>query len=76
MNIITHETERIHQLQRQLQEAEQFRALVRDMRRTQRRYRNREARGPWEKYARITLLEHRNRLEACIDMQLRLLDSE
>jgi hypothetical protein len=75
MNIITHETERIHQLQRQLQEAEQFRALAEDMRLTQRRYRTLKRYG-WPVNGLADTLERRCRLEAAVDRELRLLDSE
>lgn len=89
MNIYGHETDRIHQLQRQLQEAEQFRALVAEMRMKQRQFRRTavEARrseavwsgNPTARAGRIranALKESRNRLEDAVDRELRLLESD
>ena len=67
MNIYGPETERCRELQRQLHEAEQFRALVRDYRLAARRY------------ARCDEACNRNmmlRLRSMVDAELRLLPSE
>lgn len=67
MNIYSHETERCRELQRQLHDAEQFRALVLEMRISQRKRRNGECKET---------TECRNRLQDAVDRELRLLDSE
>lgn len=73
MNIYTHETERIRELQRQLSDAEQFRAMVREMRSVQKRirYLKRGPKGP----AKETL-ERRDRLQDAVDRELGMLDSD
>lgn len=75
MNIITHEAERIRELQRQLHDADQFRALVTEMRQRQRRYRARRKRGDSVRDCQDTRLV-RDQLEAAVDRELRLLESE
>lgn len=73
MHIYSHETERIHQLQRQLHDEEQFRALVRELRQIQRRCRRLFSGSG--KVPKVTSYL-RDQLEAIVDRQLGLLDGE
>lgn len=72
MHIYGHETERIHQLQRQLQAEEQFRAAVREMRLAQRRAVNAKRRQSDHSAWR----EEAARLAAVVDRELSILDNE
>lgn len=89
VNIITHETERCHELQRQLQAAEKFRELVAEMRIKQRQFRRtayeaKRSEGVWygNKLARSgraiakALKDSSDRLEDAVDRELRLLACE
>ena len=71
MNIYGPETERCRELQRQLAEADQFKALVREYRIVERRY-QRLKNNTHEGETRRLMLG----LRAQIDAELRLLDSE
>ena len=73
MNIYGPETERCRELQRQLADADQFKALVREYRIVERRYQRWKANGArGAKHAKDIML----RLRSQIDAELRLLESE
>lgn len=75
MNIYSYETELRMQIQRQLRHADQFRALVREMRSVQRRVRRRIELGEKAKDCKDAI-EHRDRLQDAVDRELAMLDSD